>query len=95
MTTTAHPPRPSRPKAPVLRLIPTITKPLNTNCAVVTVKLKRALTTAQSGATVGALVIALDEQGHWTADLAGQLRHDGETLCQIACRLLGACLTSQ
>jgi hypothetical protein len=69
-------------QSPVLRLI--INKPLNSNCAEVTVKLKRALTTAQSGATVGALVIALDEQGHWTADLAGQLRHDGETLCQIA-----------
>jgi len=92
MTKTAHPPRPSRRKAPVLRLNPTITQPLNDHCSEVTVKLKGALTTAQSGATAGVLVVALDQEGGWTADLGGQLRHDSEILCQIVCRLLGACL---
>lgn len=95
MTVKSRSPRASSRKAPVLRLIPTITKPLNVNCSEVTVKLKRALTTAQSGATAGALVVALDQEGHWSIDLAGQLRHDSDTLCLIACRLLGACLALQ
>jgi hypothetical protein len=96
MTATVHPPLAS-PKntARVLRLIPTINKPLDTNCTDVTVKLKRALRKAQSGATTGALVIALDHQGGWSIDLAGQLQHDDETLCLIACRMLGVCLTAK
>lgn len=85
-------PRSSGTKAAVLRLVPSITKPLNTNCSEVAVKLKRALTTAQSGATVGALVVALDQEGHWSADLAGQLAYDSDTLSMIVCRLLGGCL---
>ncbi|MDB5990554.1 MAG: hypothetical protein JWQ10_1957 [Herbaspirillum sp.] len=96
MTSTVHPPLlPPQNKARVLRLIPTINKPLNTNCTDVTVKLKQALRTAQSGATTGALVIALDCHGEWSIDLAGQLRHDDDTLCLIACRMLGVCLASK
>jgi hypothetical protein len=89
------PPFPPRNTARVLRLIPTINKPLDTNCTDVTVKLKRALRTAQSGATAGALVIALDHQGEWSIDLAGQLLHDEDTLCLIACRMLGVCMTAK
>jgi hypothetical protein len=96
MTTTKRPPRlPAKKKAPVLRLVPIINKPLNTLCTDVTVKLKRALHTAQSGATVGALVIALDHKGGWSVNLAGQLVQDDSTLCLIACRLLGACLAPE
>ncbi|RXZ38453.1 hypothetical protein D9O50_02670 [Oxalobacteraceae bacterium CAVE-383] len=61
----------------------------------VAVKLKRALQTAQSGATTGALIVALDQQGEWSVDLAGQLLQDDDTLCLIACRMLGACLASK
>jgi hypothetical protein len=93
MTATVHPPLLPQKTARVLRLIPTINKPLDTNCTDVTVKLKQALRKAHSGATVGALVIALDPQGGWSIDLAGQLQHDDETLCLIACRMLGVCLT--
>jgi hypothetical protein len=96
MTATVHPPLlPQKNTARVLRLIPTINKPLDTNCTDVTVKLKRALHKAQSGATTGALVIALDRQGGWSVDLAGQLLQDDDTLCLIACRMLGVCLTSK
>jgi hypothetical protein len=96
MTETVHPPPlPPQRKARVLRLIPTIHQPLDTNCTDVTVKLKRALRTAQSGATTGALVIALDHEGGWSVDLAGQLLHDDDTLCLIACRMLGVCLTAK
>jgi hypothetical protein len=96
MTATVHPPLlPQKNTARVLRLIPTIHKPLDTNCTDVTVKLKRALHRAQSGATTGALVIALDQQGEWSIDLAGQLLHDDDTLCLIACRMLGVCLASK
>jgi hypothetical protein len=96
MTATVHPPLVSQKStARLLRLIPTINKPLDTNCTDVTVKLKQALSTAQSGVTAGALVIALDHQGEWSVDLAGQLRHDDDTLCLIACRMLGACLTAK
>jgi hypothetical protein len=65
MTATKHPqPLLAAPKkARVLRLILTINKPLTINCMDVTVKLKRALHTAQSGATAGALIVALDHQG--------------------------------
>jgi hypothetical protein len=96
MTATVHPPPvPPQSTARVLRLIPTINKPLDTNCTDVTVKLKRALRTAQSGATKGALVIALDHQGGWSIDLAGELLYDDDTLCLIACRMLGVCLTTK
>jgi hypothetical protein len=96
MTITVHPPlHPQKNTARVLRLIPTVNKPLDTNGTDVTVKLKRALRKAQSGATTGALVIALDHQGGWSVDLAGQLLHDDDTLCLIACRMLGVCLTSK
>jgi hypothetical protein len=96
MTSTVHPPPvPPQNTARVLRLIPTIRKPLDTNCTDVTVKLKRALRKAQTGATTGALVIALDHQGGWSIDLAGQPLHDDDTLCLIACRMLGVCLVSK
>jgi hypothetical protein len=96
MTTTVHPPLlPQKNTARVLRLIPTIQKPLDTNGTDVTVKLKRALRKAHSGATTGALVIALDHHGGRSVDLAGQLRHDDDTLCLIACRMLGVCLASK
>jgi hypothetical protein len=96
MTATVHPPLlPQKNKARVLRLIPTINKPLDTNGTDVTVKLKRALRKAQSGATTGALVIALDHQGGWSVDLAGQLQYDDATLCLIACRMLGVCVVSK
>ncbi|MDB5775230.1 MAG: hypothetical protein JWP38_1363 [Herbaspirillum sp.] len=95
MTTPPRPPDPSkRKKAPVVRLKPTINKPLNANGSDVAHKLKRALNAAQAGGTAGALVIALDEQGGWTVDVAGQLAHDDDTMCVIACRILGACLAS-
>jgi hypothetical protein len=88
---------PSRPlplskKARVLRLVPTIDKPLTTNCMDVTVKLKQALETARAGATSGAVIIALNPQGDWSVDLAGQLVHDDDTLFLIASRMFGACL---
>jgi hypothetical protein len=69
--------------------------PLDTNCTDVTAKLKRALRKAQSGATAGALIIALDHRGAWSVDLAGQLLHDDDTLCLITCRMLGACLAAK
>jgi hypothetical protein len=80
--------------ARVLGLVPTIHKPLDTDCTDVVAKLKRALRKAQSGATSGALVIALDHHGAWSVDLAGKLQHDDETLCLIVCRMLGVCLTA-
>jgi hypothetical protein len=89
------PPISSLRKAPVLRLIPTIDKPLTTNCMDVTVKLKRALHAARSGTTAGALIIALDHQGGWSVDLAGQLVHDDNMLLLIASRMFGACLASK
>jgi hypothetical protein len=96
MTATVHPPLLlQKNTARVLRLIPTIHKPLDTNCTDVTVRLKRALRTAQSGDTTGGLVIALNHQGGWSVDLAGQLLHDDDTLCLIACRMLGVCLASK
>ncbi|RXZ36483.1 hypothetical protein D9O50_08155 [Oxalobacteraceae bacterium CAVE-383] len=96
MIATVHSPLVSpKSTARVLRLIPTIHKPLDTNCADVAAKLKRALRKAQSGATAGALVIALDHHGAWSIDLAGQLLHDDDTLCLIACRMLGVCLSAK
>jgi hypothetical protein len=92
MTVKPRPPRPSSQKATVLRLVPTINKPLNADGSEVARKLKKALTTAQSGATAGALIIAIDQTGEWDVDLAGQLVRDRDTLCLIACRILGACL---
>jgi predicted esterase YcpF (UPF0227 family) len=82
-------------KAQVLRLIPPITKPLSANCYEVVSKLKKTLITAQSGSTVGALVVTVDKGGYWSTDLAGQLMYDREILCQIAFRLLGVCMTAE
>lgn len=96
MTDTVLPPPISQlHKARVLRLIPTIDKPLSTNCMDVAVKLKRALQTAKTGATAGAVIIALDDQGGWSVDLAGQLVNDDNTLFLIASRVFGACLLSK
>jgi hypothetical protein len=96
MTTKEQPPpRPPQQKARVLRLVPTINKPLNTNCTDVTVKLKRALRDAQAGATAGAMIVALNHQGEWSVDLAGQLVHDDNTLFSIASRVFGACIVAK
>ncbi|RXZ36755.1 hypothetical protein D9O50_09800 [Oxalobacteraceae bacterium CAVE-383] len=96
MTDTVLPPPISQPhKARVLRLIPTIDKPLTTNCMDVAVKLKRALQIAKTGATTGAVIIELNSQGDWSVDLAGQLVHDEDTLFLIASRVFGACLISK
>jgi hypothetical protein len=93
MTVTVLPPPVSpQHKARVLRLIPTIDKPLTSNCMDVTVKLKRALHTARSGATAGAIIVELDHQGGWSVDLAGQLLQDDDTLFLIASRMFAACL---
>jgi hypothetical protein len=90
----ARPLSPSK-KARVLRLIPTIDKPLTTNCMDVNVKLKRALAAARTGATAGAMIVALDDDGNWSVDLAGKLVHDDDTLFLIAARVFGACLVSK
>ena len=95
MTVKSLSPRASRTKAQVLRLIPTITKPLSANCYEVVSQLKKALTTAQSGATVGALVVTVDKEGYWRTDLVGQQMYDREILCQIAFRLLGVCMATE
>jgi hypothetical protein len=87
-------PPPNR-QAPVFRLIPTITKPLSANCCEVVSKLKKALVTAQSGATAGALVVTVDKEGYWSTDLAGQMMYDRDILCQIAFRLLGVCTSTE
>lgn len=95
MTTTVNPP-PARPrnKARVLRLAPAIDTPLDANRMDVAVKLRRALRTAQSGATTGALIIELDQKGEWSVERAGELLCDDDTLCLIVCRMFGACLSS-
>jgi hypothetical protein len=87
--------RKSTHKASVIRLVPTINKPLDANSSEVVRKLKKALTTAQSGATQGALVVTVDQDGYWTTDLAGQTMYDKEILCQIAFRLLGVCMAAE
>jgi hypothetical protein len=88
-------PRSSTHKAPVFRLVPTITKPLSKNCFEVVSKLKKTLVTAQAGATVGALVVTIDDEGYWRTELAGELMYDKDVLCQFACRLLGVCVTTE
>ena len=96
MTAKAHPPsRSPRRKAPVLQLLPDIDNPLTTNCMDVIVKLKNALQSAQSGIIEGAVIIALDRQGYWSVDRAGQLTEDEDTLFLIAGRMFGACLMSK
>jgi hypothetical protein len=90
-----HSSRPPSRKAPVFRLIPTITKPLNASCSEVVSKLKKTLITAQSGSTVGALVVTVDKEGYWKTDLAGQPMYDKEILSQIAFRLLGVCMATE
>jgi hypothetical protein len=88
-------PRKSAHKAPVFRLIPTITKPLNANCFAVVSKLKKTLVAAQSGAIAGTLVVTVDKEGNWCTDLAGQMMYDKDILSQIALRLLGVCMTTE
>jgi predicted esterase YcpF (UPF0227 family) len=87
--------RKSTHKASVLRLVPMINKPLNADCTEVVRKLKKSLVTAQSGATQGALVVTVDQEGYWSTDLAGQMMYDKEILCQIAFRLLGVCMAAE
>jgi hypothetical protein len=95
MTVKPRSPRTPNTKASVLRLIPTITKPLSANCYAVVSKLKKTLVTAQSGAIAGALVVTVDKEGYWRTELAGQLMYDREILCQIAFRLLGVCMAPE
>lgn len=61
----------------------------------VAAKLKRALRTAQSGNTSGALIIALDHAGDWSVELAGRFQEDEGAVCQIACSMLDACLSAE
>jgi hypothetical protein len=93
MSKKSLPPNTPRTEAQVLRLVPTINKPLSADSYEVVSKLKRALIPAQSGATVGALVVTVDKEGYWSTDLAGQMMYDREILSQIAFRLLGVCIS--
>jgi hypothetical protein len=95
MTVKPRSPRAPNTKAQVLRLIPTITKPLNADCFEVVSKLKKTLITAQSGATVGALVVTIDKEGYWSTKLAGRLMYDKDILWQIACSLIGVCMATE
>ena len=85
------PPR-ARKKARVLNLVPPSRTPLDSNCTDVTNKLKHALLTAQSGATPGAMIIALDHEGEWSIELAGKLLKDDDTVRLISFHMFGACL---
>lgn len=96
MTVTVQPPPPPplvKNKARVLQLVPPGSKLLDTDAKDVTAKLKRALCTAQSGNTSGAMIIALDQAGGWSVELAGRFQEDEGTVCQIACSMLDACLS--
>lgn len=96
MTAKRHPTSSSPShKASALRLSPAIKKQLRTNCKDVSIKLKRARRDAKSGATTGAMIIALNRKGEWSLDLAGQLMHDDDTLFLIASRVFGTCLVAQ
>jgi hypothetical protein len=95
MTAKVPPPPPSPPKARVLRLVPTINKPLTKNSLNVTIKLKRALQAAQKGTATGAMIVILNSEGDWSVDLAGRLEQDDDTLFLIASRVFGACLVSK
>jgi hypothetical protein len=95
MSKKSLPPNAPRNEAQVLRLVPIINKPLNADCYEVVSKLKRALIPAQSGATVGALIVTIDKEGYWSTDLAGQMMYDREVLSQIAFRLLGVCMAPE
>jgi hypothetical protein len=91
---------PSRPRSPsqkvrVLRITPTIDKSLTKNCTDVAVKMTRALENARVGATSGAVIVVLDNDGNWSVDLAGKLMHDQDTLFLITGRMFGACLVSK
>jgi hypothetical protein len=95
MTVKPRSPRAPSAKAKIVRLVPTITKPLNADCFEVVSKFKKKLLTAQSGATVGALVVTIDKDGYWSTELAGQMMYDKDILCQIASRLLDVCMTTE
>ncbi|MDB5774173.1 MAG: hypothetical protein JWP38_306 [Herbaspirillum sp.] len=43
-------------------------------CSDVAAKLKRALNAAQAGETAGALLVALNKDGEWTASLAANFK---------------------
>ena len=90
-----HSSRPPSCKARVRRLIPIITKPLSANCCEVVSQLKKALITAQSGTTTGALIVTVDKEGYWSTVLAGQQMYEREILCQIGFRLLGLCMVPE
>lgn len=96
MTAKRHP-SPSSPSHKIFdsRLSPAFKKQLRINCKDVSIKLKRARRNAKSGATTGAMIIALNRKGEWSLDLAGQLMHDDDALFLIASRVFGTCLVSQ
>ena len=87
--------RSPRRKAPVLNLLPETDNPLTTNGVDVIAKLKQMLQAAQSGVIEGGVFVALDRQGYWSVDRAGQLVDDEDTLFLIAGRMFGACLMSK
>jgi hypothetical protein len=95
MITSARRPRTAKRKAPVLRLISSVHKRLDPNGRDVTARMQRALDVARTGATAGAVIIEVDQQGHWSIDLAGRLRYDSDLLNVIVCRFMGACLLTQ
>lgn len=90
-------PTPDTPQttAKVLDLIPALTKRANINNSEVVTKLKQALTRAESGAIVGALIVTIDKNGYWSTTLAGQMMYDKETLYQIATRITDVCMTKE
>ena len=67
----------------------------NANRADVVAKLKRALNAAQAGETNGAMLVWLNKEKEWTVSLAGKLRYDEDTVCLIASRIFGACITGE
>lgn len=69
--------------------------PLKANRADVVDKLKRALDAAQAGETNGAMIVWLNKEREWTVSLAGKLRYDENTVCLIASRIFGACITGE
>ncbi|MDB5775193.1 MAG: hypothetical protein JWP38_1326 [Herbaspirillum sp.] len=88
MATTKRPHRPSRSTS----TIPTFEIPVEAYRSEVVVKLERALEAAESGDTIGALIVAFDHDGKWTADLAGQLRFDRQALNTVVFRMRDACM---
>ena len=95
MTEKSPIPEAPRTTAKVLDLTPRLAKQSNINNAEVVAKLKQALTRAESGAIVGALIVTIDKNGYWSTTLAGQMMYDKETLYQIATRITDVCMAKE